>query len=897
MKKYTLLFAFVTMFGNIFGQNVPKVLWEDTSTPFKYAYSTINTMRVSQLGNILVISTNFDKTQNAKVFDKNGKLLWVDTDYFNKPDARFYVEIDNPNYTLIKCQKGAVTDSLLFFDKNFKFIKGFSANNSDGSFYTKVDDGILYQYPQKPLIKYDINAKEEWTYKTDSLITIITDKAPYVGIINKSSILNDKKSLIILDKKGQKKGATEPESFNSTKIYPTNDNGFWATTPNSYLKFDSTGKKTATFNTVDLLLIDKTKESRQLIAPDNSLVFIYFNTNKKLCFTKIDSEGNVSNIVKKLEVESDENLSISNVKISKEGAVMYVISYSYLIISTGNTYFLLLGSEKFEDSNFGWYKKVIPLNNVLDENDTKNDAFNICNPINTQIDSLQLVRYGVDGKMIWTSDVIPCYTGRYVSLSSINNVIYISCTSSEYYSDKKSSTYQLDAKTGKTLWKIENEVLKYKNYRSGPVKNISMDNDGNTTMIYYTPPGGSSGGYLDKVRFIGKKGNTFGLFEYPGLSFYTASSSITQFGCWALGENNSFVSYTYNAGDNDRGSKFYFQKISPCNYNFSTPVGAVTGTEKISGLTEACPTEKIKISAAKYDGAVYEWQKDGKILPTLKASEHEMSESGTYKLTIKDTVCQYSGVSNELKINIRPLPSTTITAPKTTFCEGERNIITATTNGKFLQWQKDEKDIPNATTNSFDPSFSGNYRVGVRDEKCPQIGYSNVLNIIAKPLPDATISADAKGAIYASSVKLSANTGTGLSYQWFKDDVQIPKENGTTYDADKSGKYAVSVTKEGCSKTSEPLLISILVPLANEVELGEEQVQVYPNPSNGNFKIVLPKSLKGADIQLLDSFGRERSLIHTGEQAQADGLGQGLYFLKISKNGKVVTSKVVIEAP
>jgi hypothetical protein len=100
MKKITLLFAFVAMFGNSFGQNVPKVLWEDTSAPFKYEYSSTNTMRVSPLGNILVVFTNFDKTQNAKVFDKNGKLLWVDTDYFNKPDARFYIEIGNPNYCL-----------------------------------------------------------------------------------------------------------------------------------------------------------------------------------------------------------------------------------------------------------------------------------------------------------------------------------------------------------------------------------------------------------------------------------------------------------------------------------------------------------------------------------------------------------------------------------------------------------------------------------------------------------------------------------------------------------------------------------------------------------------------------------------------------------------------------
>jgi hypothetical protein len=277
---------------------------------------------------------------------------------------------------------------------------------------------------------------------------------------------------------------------------------------------------------------------------------------------------------------------------------------------------------------------------------------------------------------------------------------------------------------------------------------------------------------------------------------------------------------------------------------------------------------------------------DGKNKILLTITNGENNNYGGHVLRKYSTRCLYD------------LEAQAEVTGKTEVCSGTKiKLSTPKQEGLTYQWQKDGKDIANAKEAIQEITEAGTYTVVVKDEVCKNTGTSNPLKISINPLPDATISADVKGAIYASSVKLSANTGAGLSYQWLKDDVQIPKENGTTYDADKSGKYAVSVTKEGCSKTSEPLLISILVPLANEVELGEEQVQVYPNPSNGNFKIVLPKSLKSADIQLLDSFGRERSLIHTGEQIQADGLVQGIYFLKISKNGKVVTSKVVIEAP
>jgi photosystem II stability/assembly factor-like uncharacterized protein len=171
---------------------------------------------------------------------------------------------------------------------------------------------------------------------------------------------------------------------------------------------------------------------------------------------------------------------------------------------------------------------------------------------------------------------------------------------------------------------------------------------------------------------------------------------------------------------------------------------------------------------------------------------------------------------------------------------------------------------------------------------------SNVITI--KPTPEAKITTDIKGVIYEPfTVKMTANIGTNLSYQWLKDDAIIPNETTANYEAKKSGKYTVSVSKDGCTKTSEALNISIQIALANEGEIGEDVVQVYPNPSRGEFKIILPKTLQNADIQIFDLLGRERTLIRTGEQAQADGLVRGTYFLRVNKAEKSITNKIVIE--
>lgn len=63
----------------------------------------------------------------------------------------------------------------------------------------------------------------------------------------------------------------------------------------------------------------------------------------------------------------------------------------------------------------------------------------------------------------------------------------------------------------------------------------------------------------------------------------------------------------------------------------------------------------------------------------------------------KDELCQNVVTSNALKINVSSLPTAEITAPKSTFCDGEKTTIASKTNGTFFQWQKDGKDMPNAT--------------------------------------------------------------------------------------------------------------------------------------------------------------------------------------------------------
>jgi hypothetical protein len=117
----------------------------------------------------------------------------------------------------------------------------------------------------------------------------------------------------------------------------------------------------------------------------------------------------------------------------------------------------------------------------------------------------------------------------------------------------------------------------------------------------------------------------------------------------------------------------------------------------------------------------------------------------------------------------------------------------------------------------------------------------------------------------------------------------LPKGNSTTQmRITDTGKTVGNANVFECPK---PVILIPLSTLQNE----EDDILIYPNPNKGEFKIILPKHLKGADIQLLDTFGRGRMLIYTGEQAQVNGLVQGAYFLKVNKGDRMIVKKIIVE--
>jgi hypothetical protein len=100
-----------------------------------------------------------------------------------------------------------------------------------------------------------------------------------------------------------------------------------------------------------------------------------------------------------------------------------------------------------------------------------------------------------------------------------------------------------------------------------------------------------------------------------------------------------------------------------------------------------------------------------------------------------------------------------------------------------------------------------------------------------------------------SNVVLTANTGAGLSYQWYKNDILIAAATAINYTASTPGTYTCKVTKtaSGCSTISNPVLVT--VPCKEFEELNStEAFVIFPNPTNGY--VTIQSNLPVIDDQL-----------------------------------------------
>jgi hypothetical protein len=134
-------------------------------------------------------------------------------------------------------------------------------------------------------------------------------------------------------------------------------------------------------------------------------------------------------------------------------------------------------------------------------------------------------------------------------------------------------------------------------------------------------------------------------------------------------------------------------------------------------------------------------------------------------------------------------------------------------------------------------------------------------------------------------------------YVWVSCPTMTPIEGATsqTFFPSQNGDYAVMVTANGCTDTSE--CFTYIYSGVRDEHLNLE-VAIFPNPSNGNFLFNLNRPHQDVTIRILDLTGRivfSQTLDIVEQLEMKLDETSGVYWIVIESAGKQAVSKLILE--
>ncbi len=350
---------------------------------------------------------------------------------------------------------------------------------------------------------------------------------------------------------------------------------------------------------------------------------------------------------------------------------------------------------------------------------------------------------------------------------------------------------------------------------------------------------GQSGQYKLKILFeaetsLGNLPPNSDAESYAGLRYYVRVR-CPHAACTALdtvnGRTNPYIAYT------------------PCIVAAISPAGAVS----------ICPGDSQTLSATTASGNTYRWSTGA------TTSSIRVAAAGSYTVTVYNGGDSAVSAATTIAHLTAPVAAVTPAGPDS-ICQGDTLTLSATVSGLNYSWSS------GGLTQSIRVTTAGTYAVAVVDNNnCSAV--SAPVTVVVKPLPAA--------AIIRNGFTLTAGSGTGYTYQWYKDGILQTGETNATYTATANGSYTVEVTApNGCSAMSAATsVVNVGISDIN----GNAAIRLYPNPTKG--LLTLESSGRVGDrYDITDALGRsvqQRTITTDQMTIDMSVQTQGIYYLTI----------------
>jgi ELWxxDGT repeat protein len=342
----------------------------------------------------------------------------------------------------------------------------------------------------------------------------------------------------------------------------------------------------------------------------------------------------------------------------------------------------------------------------------------------------------------------------------------------------------------------------------------------------------------------------------------------------------------FNKSNSDVASGLYTQTACGFDTSIETPDGT-----HICGENPIRLNTKTTIYGTPH--AVYNSRWEHKNEPS-KNGFYDAYTAGIYIVNVSDGLCT---ITDSIKITKSDSLLVSIKG-KVSFCPGESITLTAIPEAGVApytyQWKNSITNI-GLNIDTLSVNTVGNYNVFVKDSKGCQ-GTAPLYAITQKPLPDVRINkSDGTDIVSGSSTTLSVSASANQTYQWFKDATSISGATKNNYTAIEAGKYSVTVNVNGCSASSEIVIVNLI--LSNEAIKESILIEVFPNPTENLIKLNIIEPLKkAAQISLINTHG---IVIKRWEIKQQDNIlnlsdmPAGEYILKANINNQSTAKKII----
>lgn len=232
---------------------------------------------------------------------------------------------------------------------------------------------------------------------------------------------------------------------------------------------------------------------------------------------------------------------------------------------------------------------------------------------------------------------------------------------------------------------------------------------------------------------------------------------------------------------------------------------SLTATISPGGATTVASGGSVLLKANTGTGYTYQWMKNGTAISGATTANYTATSSGSYQVKVVSGTC--NATSAGVNVTVGSLTATVSPAGTATFCSGGSVTLTANTgSGYTYQWKKNGVAITGATASTYKVTSAGSYVVTVKSgtlaSTSPAVSVT-LANLTATVTPASSL-AIAQG----GSVILKSNTGTGYTYQWRKNSINISGATAATYTATTAGSYQVQITKGSCVAYSTPVTVT-----------------------------------------------------------------------------------------